>query len=170
MTPPYGVAASLVSSTSRIGWPAKLQLSITTQVRTEPDPAAVRAFLSRAKPLDTGIRTADALPHPELAAGEKQKLEIIKQLYLGRSFDYKPLDLPEGTGLHDTFYKRATDRDYSQVKALWARLVFTGHAQPPKVLADAAAVKKAVAADPKSVGYIDSDDLDSSVKAVLTLN
>jgi ABC-type phosphate transport system substrate-binding protein len=96
--------------------------------------------------------------------------EQLANIYLGRSFDYKPLDLPEGTGLHDTFYKRATGRDYSQVKATWARLTFTGHAQPPKVLADAAAVKKAVAADPKSVGYIDSDDLDSSVKAVLTLN
>jgi hypothetical protein len=96
--------------------------------------------------------------------------EQVANIYLGRSLEYKPLDLPEGTGLHDTFYKRATDRDYSQVKALWARLTFTGHAQPPKVLADAAAVKKAVAADPKSVGYIDSDDLDSSVKVVLTLN
>jgi len=96
--------------------------------------------------------------------------EQVTNIYLGRSFDYKPLDLPEGTGLHDTFYKRATDRDYSQVKALWARLMFTGHAQPPKVLADAAAVKKAIAADPKSVGYIDSDDLDPSVKVVLTLN
>jgi len=96
--------------------------------------------------------------------------EQLANIYLGRSLDYKPLDLPEGTGLHDTFYKRATDRDYSQVKALWARLTFTGHAQPPKVLADAAAVKKAVAADPKSVGYIDSDDLDPSVKVVLTLN
>jgi len=96
--------------------------------------------------------------------------EQVANIYLGRSFDYKPLDLPEGTGLHDTFYKRATDRDYSKVKALWARLMFTGHAQPPKVLADAAAVKKAIAADPKSVGYIDSDDLDPSVKVVLTLN
>lgn len=96
--------------------------------------------------------------------------EQVANIYLGRSFDYKPLDLPEGTGLHDTFYKRATDRDYSQVKALWARLMFTGHAQPPKVLADAAAVKKAIAADPKSIGYIDSDDLDPSVKVVLTLN
>ncbi len=96
--------------------------------------------------------------------------EQVANLYLGRSTDYKPLDLPEGTGLHDTFYKRATDRDYSQVKALWSRLVFTGHAQAPKVLADAGAMKKAVAADPKSVGYIDSDDLDASVKVVLTLN
>jgi hypothetical protein len=37
-------------------------------------------------------------------------------------------------------------------------------------MADAAAVKKAVAADPKSVGYIDKADVDSSVKVVLALN
>jgi hypothetical protein len=48
--------------------------------------------------------------------------------------------------------------------------MFTGHGQPPKVLADAAAVKKAVAADPKSVGYIDKADVDSTVKVVFTLN
>jgi hypothetical protein len=48
--------------------------------------------------------------------------------------------------------------------------MFTGHGQPPKVVADAAAVKKAVAADPKAVGYIDKADVDASVKVVLTLN
>jgi hypothetical protein len=37
-------------------------------------------------------------------------------------------------------------------------------------MSDAAAVKKAVAADPKAVGYIDKADVDASVKVVLTLN
>jgi hypothetical protein len=48
--------------------------------------------------------------------------------------------------------------------------MFTGKGQPPKVLASAAEVKKAVAADPQSVGYIDRADVDSTVKVVLTLN
>jgi hypothetical protein len=94
----------------------------------------------------------------------------VANIYLGRSLDYKPVDLPEGSATHDEFYKKATDRDPTQIKALWSRLVFTGHGQPPKVLADAAAVKKAVAADPKAVGYIDKADVDSTVKVVLTLN
>ena len=96
--------------------------------------------------------------------------EQLANVYLGRALDYKPVDLPEANVTRTDFYKRATDRDASQIKALWARLMFTGHGQAPKVLADAAAVKKAVAADPKSVGYIDKADVDSTVKVVLTLN
>ena len=53
---------------------------------------------------------------------------------------------------------------------MWSRLAFTGQGQPPKELADAEAVKKAVAADPKAVGYIDKADVDASVKVVLVLN
>ena len=96
--------------------------------------------------------------------------EQVTNVYLGRSLDYKPVDLPESNATRNDFYKKATDRDASQVKAVWSRLMFTGHGQAPKVLADAAAVKKAVAADPKSVGYIDKADVDSTVKIVLTLN
>jgi ABC-type phosphate transport system substrate-binding protein len=96
--------------------------------------------------------------------------EQVANVYLGRALDFKPVDLPESSGTRNDFYKKATDRDAAQVKAAWARLMFTGHGQPPKVMADAAAVKKAVAADPKSVGYIDKADVDSTVKVVLTLN
>ena len=94
----------------------------------------------------------------------------VANVYLGRALDFKPVDLPETNGARADFYKKATDRDSAQIKALWARLMFTGHGQPPKVLENAAAVKKAVAADPKSVGYIDKADVDSTVKVVLTLN
>jgi hypothetical protein len=96
--------------------------------------------------------------------------EQIANVYLGRSLDFKPVDLPEANTTRNDFYKKATDRDAAQVKAAWSRLMFTGHGQPPKVLADAAAVKKAVAADPKSVGYIDKAEVDSTVKVVLELN
>jgi hypothetical protein len=64
---------------------------------------------------------------------------------------------------------KATGRDAAQVKAVWSRLIFTGQGQPPKELADAAAVKKAVAADPKMVGYIDKSQVDAAVKVVLSL-
>jgi hypothetical protein len=95
--------------------------------------------------------------------------EQVSNVYLGRALDFKPVDLPESNTTRNDFYKKATDRDAAQIKAAWARLMFTGHGQPPRVMADAAAVKKAVAADPKSVGYIDKADVDSTVKVVLTL-
>lgn len=96
--------------------------------------------------------------------------EQIANVYLGRSSDLKPLDLPESNPARQYFYKKATDRDAAQIKAVWSRLTFTGQGKPPKELADAAAVKKAVAADPKSIGYILKSDVDSTVKVILSLD
>lgn len=94
----------------------------------------------------------------------------ISNIYLGRSFEFKPLDMPEGNGTRDQFYKKLTDRDPPQIKAVWARVVFTGKGQAPLMLPDADLIKKAVATDPKAVGYIDKSAVDSSVKVVLTLD
>jgi hypothetical protein len=94
----------------------------------------------------------------------------VSDIYLGRSKAFKPLDLPESNPARDAFYRKATDRDASQVKAVWSRIIFTGEGQPPKEMPDAAAIKKAVAGDPKLIGYIDKSDLDASVKVVLVLN
>jgi hypothetical protein len=90
-------------------------------------------------------------------------------VYLGRSTDLSPLDLPDSSPVRAAFYKKATDRDGAQVKAVWSRIVFTGQGKPPKEMPDAGAVKKAVAADPKAVGYMAKSDVDPSVKIVLTL-
>ena len=104
------------------------------------------------------------------AAGEPLTKDKVASVYIGRSNDFKPVDLPESSPTREAFYKKATDRDQSQIKSLWARLAFTGQARPPKLAADADAVKKAVAADPKAIGYIDKADVDASVKVVLTLD
>jgi hypothetical protein len=56
------------------------------------------------------------------------------------------------------------------VKSTWSRLVFSGKGQPPRQLSDSAAVKKAVAADPKAVGYIEKSAVDASVKVALSLD
>lgn len=94
----------------------------------------------------------------------------LSNLYLGRSFEFKPLDMPEGNAMRDHFYKKLTDRDPAQVKAVWARVVFTGKGQAPLMLPDAESIKKAVATDPKAVGYIDKSAVDGTVKVVLTLD
>jgi ABC-type phosphate transport system substrate-binding protein len=102
-------------------------------------------------------------------AAENLTKEQVSDLFLGKVTIYKPLDLPSSAPAKAEFYQKVSGHDLSQVKATWARLLFTGKAQPPKELPDAAAVKKAVAADPKAVGYIEKSDVDSSVKVILTL-
>ena len=94
----------------------------------------------------------------------------LANLYLGRTFERKLVDLPEGTPLRDQFYKKVTERDAAQMRAVWARVVFTGKGQAPLMLPDADAVKKAVITDPKAVGYIDKSQVDGTVKVLMTLN
>jgi hypothetical protein len=94
----------------------------------------------------------------------------VADVFLGRSNVLTPVDLPEGNSVREAFYRKATDRDVSQIKALWSRIIFTGQGQPPKELPDASAVKRAVAANAKLIGYIDKSDVDASVKVVLSLH
>jgi len=42
----------------------------------------------------------------------------VANLYLGRSTDLTPLDLPESSAVREAFYKLATDRGAAQVKAV----------------------------------------------------
>jgi len=96
--------------------------------------------------------------------------EQVAELFLGKSQGLTPIDQLETSAAYADFYRKATGRDVAQVKATWSRLVFSGKGLAPKQLPDSAAVKKAVAADPKAVGYIEKSAVDSSVKVVLSLD
>jgi hypothetical protein len=88
----------------------------------------------------------------------------VADIYLGKNQSFTPVDLADSSPIYAEFYQKATGRDPSQIKAVWSRLVFTGKTQAPKSLPDAAAVKKAVAADPKVIGYIEKSAVDGTVK------
>jgi hypothetical protein len=96
--------------------------------------------------------------------------EQLADLYLARSSVLIPIDQAAGSAIYAEFYKKATGRDAAQVKAIWSRILFTGRGVPPKQLADSASVKKAVAANPKAVGYIEKSAIDASIKVALPLD
>lgn len=108
-------------------------------------------------------------------AADSPSAEQVAALYLGKSGSLpggirQALDLPDASPLREPFYTKATGKNAAQVKAIWARLAFSGKATPPKELPSAAEVKKHVAANADAIGYIDKASLDGSVKAVLTLD
>ena len=80
-----------------------------------------------------------------------------------------PIDQADSAAVRAEFYKKVADKDPAQAKALWSKLVFTGKATMPKEVADNAAVKAAVAANPKAIGYIDKSAVDATVKVVYTV-
>ena len=108
-----------------------------------------------------------AIGNPAASALSKEQLA---DLYLGRNQSLTLLDLPESSATRTDYYKKLVGKDPSQVKSMWSRLTFTGKGVPPKELPDGAAVKKAVAADPKTIGYIDKSEVDGTVKVLQTIN
>jgi ABC-type phosphate transport system substrate-binding protein len=104
----------------------------------------------------------------------KLSADQVSQLFLGKSTSLPGagtavlLDQSEGSAVRDAFYEKATGKNPAQAKAVWSRLVFSGAAQAPKALPSGAEVKKAVAANPDAIGYIDSSEVDASVKVLFS--
>jgi ABC-type phosphate transport system substrate-binding protein len=92
----------------------------------------------------------------------------VAQFFLGKSSAMTPIDQPDDAPVRAEFYKKVTDKEASQAKALWSKLVFTGKATMPKEVANSAAVKSAVASNPKAIGYMEKSAVDASVKVVYT--
>lgn len=112
--------------------------------------------------------------NPKAATGSITA-DQVASLYLGKTNTLpggisQALDLPDSQPLREQFYTKATGKNAAQVKAIWARLAFSGKARPPKELASSAEVKKFVAANADAIGYIEKDAVDGSVKAVLTVD
>jgi ABC-type phosphate transport system substrate-binding protein len=96
--------------------------------------------------------------------------EQVTDLYLAKGGALIPIGQAADSAIYAEFYKKATGRDTAQIKAIRSRILFTGRGVPPKQLPDSAAVKKAVAANPKAVGYIEKSAVDASVKVAFSLD
>lgn len=104
---------------------------------------------------------------------EALRAEQVAAIFLGQSPRFpngalaSALDHPIGSPERDQFYRRVAGKTPALLKAHWSKMIFTGRGQPPRELADSAAVRKAVADDPALIGYIEREVLDASVRAVL---
>lgn len=98
----------------------------------------------------------------------------VEKLFLGKTSSFPdgssaiPIDLPKGPE-RDQFYQKTTGKSTSQLKAYWSKLIFTGAGQPPKEAESAQEVVNLVGKNPNLVGYVDKAAVNSSVKAVFTV-
>jgi ABC-type phosphate transport system substrate-binding protein len=94
----------------------------------------------------------------------------VADIFLGNSANIpgggkaEPVD---NDGAREEFYTKVAGKSGAQVKALWAKLSFSGKGTPPKSVGSDDDVKKAVAGNPNAIGYIEKSKVDSSVKTVL---
>jgi ABC-type phosphate transport system substrate-binding protein len=99
--------------------------------------------------------------------------EMVAKIYSGDLKSWKdgapvmPIDLPESNPARASFSTEMLGKTVANVKALWAQMIFSGKALPPKQVAADDDVKKLVAANKGAIGYIKPSSVDESVRAAL---
>lgn len=99
----------------------------------------------------------------------------IADIYMGRTTSLPngtiplPLDYQGDSAVRARFYQSITGKNMAQINAYWARLSFTGQANPPRRLADKAAIMQVVEKNVDAVGYVDNLEPNDKVSPVMTV-
>ncbi len=132
------------------------------------------SLLFAASLLASPLVLADVVVIGHPAGPDSISTNEVRDLYLNRSKalpngqSAKPFELPEGSATRAEFHDKVTGRNDAQLKAFWSQQVFTGRGQPPAEAGSASGMKAQVASTPGAIGYIDSAEVDGSVKVILT--
>tara|TARA_R110001599_G_scaffold228862_1_gene428098 strand:+ start:322 stop:834 length:513 start_codon:yes stop_codon:yes gene_type:complete len=132
-----------------------------------------RMLISVAFCLSSSIVVADivVVVSAQSEVSQLQRIDI-ENIFFGRNYTFPngagatPLDLEEGSAERVEFYMKLAGRSPAQVKAFWAKLIFTGRGRPPAVVSDREELIDRLIADPNAIGYIDSSYVDDRVKIV----
>ena len=98
--------------------------------------------------------------------------DLVERIFLSKVKNFpdgsvvKPLNLKQGHYLRDEFNAGFLSKTESQLSRYWSRLRFSGKAQLPQEANTVEEVKALVASNPSLIGYIDSMDVDDSLKVV----
>ena len=96
----------------------------------------------------------------------------VADIFLGKTSRFPdgtqavPIDQSEDSPARDKFYAQFTGKSPAQLKAYWSKIIFTGRGQPPRQAADSTEVKRIVTDNPHAIGYIDANQVDSSVRVL----
>ena len=126
------------------------------------------------------VSTVTSTAHADVVVIVSAKSHITRltvaqtaKIFLGKASSFPddgdalPIDQAEGSAIRDEFYSKVVRKNSSQLSAYWAKVIFTGDGRPPEILESNVAVRKAVANNPNSIGYIDKSAVDRSVRVIL---
>ncbi len=120
----------------------------------------------------TSVTFADVavIVHPsnnaQLSDQQIAKIFLKKQKSFSGQQKAIAINLPMKNAVRDEFQQKALNRSASQIKAYWAKLLFSGKGSAPKELTLETDVKAFVANNPNAIAYIDNKNVDASVKVV----
>jgi hypothetical protein len=96
----------------------------------------------------------------------------VAAIFLGKTIrlpdgaEVHPLDQDEGTAARDEFYANFTGKSPAQVKAYWAKVIFTGRGQQPRSVSNSIEVRKLLAGRPEFIAYVERGAVDASMRVL----
>jgi len=99
----------------------------------------------------------------------------VKLIFLKKSKRFpdgnsaKPVNQKEDLPIYDQFAQSVLGRNASQMTAYWSGKIFSGKATPPAEVGGDEAMKRKIASVPDAIGYINSENVDRTVKVVYTI-
>ena len=80
-----------------------------------------------------------------------------------------PIDQAAKKKTKNRFYLKVSKKTPIQMKAYWSRLLFSGRGSPPLSLESTEDLKSIVSEEIDYISYLDTKDLDGSVKVILVI-
>ncbi len=121
-----------------------------------------------------------AMAHGEVAVIGNKSASVgslgedqVAQLFLGKASKLpdgtvaEVVDLPAGNPVRYEFYNKVLHKTERQVRAYWAKRIFTGKGSPPATLPDEQAVVDWVAGGKGRLGYVSGSAVSDRVKVLL---
>lgn len=82
----------------------------------------------------------------------------------------EPIDLPTGSAEHAAFYDALLNKTSAEIRAYWARLVFTGRVAPPRTVDSSERLLEQLLANPRAIGYIERGKADRRLRVVFEVS
>lgn len=98
----------------------------------------------------------------------------FSRLFLGKLKKFSggtaatPVNSKAGNLARTEFEKNIIKKSSSQIKAYWSKRIFSGKGKPPTEVDNDAAVLAFVASNVGAIGYVDSANVDGTVKVIKT--
>lgn len=132
------------------------------------------ALLFAAAPALRSQEPIAVIVHPESGVSQLTREEVTN-IYMGRKkrlpsgLTALPVEQTNPRPVWAHFYRLLVNKDLAEINAYWARLFFSGQAQPPHRAQSAQEVVDTVAANRGAIGFVERSKADRRVKVVLVL-
>ena len=112
----------------------------------------------------------EVIVHPSNAVALTK--DDISRIFLGKTRGFPggkeaiAISMSKGDAAFDEFTQNVLGKSTKQLKAYWAKMVFTGKGTPPKEIGSSAELSGLIASNPNLIGFVPAGSAGAGVKVV----